>query len=173
MSWSSSRIPLPSSTKLAQADGMPRNAKILIVDDNIAEATLTRLGLQAGRIGCSIEHVTDGYTGIYRLKEAARTGRPYDIVILDVNMPGISGCETLDIIRNTVEIAETYVAILTSLRCRTDCPRDLYLCHDKKADIYLHKETSLDDFDVELMQLRAAYEQHRTNQNVDCNSGDI
>jgi CheY-like chemotaxis protein len=137
------------------------NARILIIDDNVAEATLTKLTLQAGKIGCSIEHVTNGYMGIDRLKEATRTERPYHIVILDVQMPGISGCETLEIIRKTDEIADTYVAILTSLKCKTDCPRDLFLCHEKKADIYLHKETTLEDFEAELIQLKADYENQK------------
>nr|WP_024079524.1 response regulator [Magnetospirillum gryphiswaldense]CDK98497.1 conserved protein of unknown function, containing signal transduction response regulator\ len=135
-----------------------QNARILIIDDNVAEATLTKLTLQADRIGYSIEHVTDGYTGIDKLKQAALTERAYHIVIVDVNMPVISGCETLEIIRNTGEIADTYVAILTSLQCKTDCPRDLYLCHAKKADIYLHKKTTLDDFEAELLQLKTDYE---------------
>ncbi|CAA7622708.1 conserved hypothetical protein [Candidatus Terasakiella magnetica] len=138
-----------------------QNARILIIDDNVAEATLTKLTLQADRIGYSIEHVTDGYTGIDKLKQAALTDDAYHIVILDVNMPIISGCETLGIIRNTGEIADTYVAILTSLQCKTDCPRDLYLCHKKKADIYLHKETTLDDFEAELIRLKTDFEERR------------
>jgi CheY-like chemotaxis protein len=138
-----------------------QNARILIIDDNVAEATLTKLTLQADRIGYSIEHVTDGYTGIDKLKQAALTERAYHIVIVDVNMPVISGCETLEIIRNTGEIADTYVAILTSLQCKTDCPRDLYLCHAKKADIYLHKKTTLDDFEMELLQLKTDYEERK------------
>ncbi|WP_043744195.1 response regulator [Paramagnetospirillum magneticum] len=148
-----------------------QNARILIIDDSVAEATLTKLTLQADRIGCSIEHVTDGYTGIDKLKQAALTDRAYHIVILDVNMPVISGCETLEIIRNTGEIADTYVAILTSLQCKTDCPRDLFLCHAKKADIYLHKETTLDDFEAELIQLKTDYEERR--QIAAINSKDI
>ncbi|WP_043745209.1 response regulator [Paramagnetospirillum magneticum] len=152
---------------------MSQNARILIIDDNVAEATLTRLTLQAGRIGCSIEHVTDGYTGIDRLKEAVQTTRPYDMVILDVNMPLISGCETLEIIRDTAYIAEIYVAILTSLRCGTDCPRDLYLCSMKKADIYLQKEMILDDFNAEILRLKAEYDRRRKSRRPTTESRDI
>jgi CheY-like chemotaxis protein len=142
---------------------MTQDAKILIIDDRADDAALTIAGLREIGIGHSIEHVTDGHTGIKKINDAANELSPYDIVILDIEMPIISGCETLEIIRNSDGIAGTYVAILTLLKCKANCQRNLFLCHKKKADIYLHKAMTIEDFEVELTELKKHYNERKLN----------
>lgn len=66
--------------------------RILVVDDNeinilIAKRILTTWGLQ-------IDFVSDGYQAI-----EAITTKKYDLVLMDIQMPGINGFETTTIIR--------------------------------------------------------------------------
>ncbi len=142
-----------------KASKMPHAAKILIVDDDVAEATLTRLTLQAVQIGDHIEHARDGHTGLSRMNEAAQAGVPFNIVILDIEMPGLNGCETLDKIRATDALNATFVAIFTSLICADQCPRNSNACA-KKADIYLHKEADIGEFEMEIGKILSAYRNH-------------
>jgi PAS domain S-box-containing protein len=68
------------------------NKRILIVDDNqinilVAQRILTKWGL-------NIDHVTDGYQAIEMIAK-----NKYDLVLMDIHMPGIDGYETTTIIR--------------------------------------------------------------------------
>lgn len=65
-----------------------RSPKVLVVDDNainrrIAVAFLTRLGLQA-------EEAEDGLGALAKLEAS-----DFDVVLLDISMPGMSGEEVL------------------------------------------------------------------------------
>lgn len=70
--------------------------RVLVVDDNeinilIAKRILTTWGLQ-------IDFVADGYKAI-----EAITSQKYDLVLMDIQMPGITGFETTTIIRGMEE----------------------------------------------------------------------
>ena len=60
----------------------------MIVDDEPNICRMLRRNLQSG--GHLIESYTDPQDGLQRLKE-----RPFDVVITDLRMPGVSGMELL------------------------------------------------------------------------------
>ena len=67
------------------------NARILLVEDNpvnmmIASATLAQWGVD-------VAEARDGRMAIEAVHEAARRGRPFDLVLMDVQMPVMSGHE--------------------------------------------------------------------------------
>ncbi|MBS0353128.1 MAG: response regulator [Proteobacteria bacterium] len=70
----------------------PEQKKVLVVDDNainrrIAVAFLTRLGLQT-------QEAADGPTALERLNSGS-----FDVVLLDISMPGMSGQDVLAVLR--------------------------------------------------------------------------
>lgn len=74
------------------SDRSPEQKKVLVVDDNainrrLAVAFLNRLGLQA-------QEAADGPMALERLAAGA-----FDIVLLDISMPGMSGEEVLAVLR--------------------------------------------------------------------------
>ena len=64
--------------------------KVLLVDDEYIVRDATQAQLQS--FGLSVNTVNDGYTAIKVFKEDYKT---FTVIILDVNMPGIDGIQTL------------------------------------------------------------------------------
>jgi CheY-like chemotaxis protein len=89
--------PLPrkeeSSGELIMGHG-----RVLIMDDepvirNIAEATLDRLGY-------SVLAVDDGQKALDAYQAAMQDGNPFDVVILDITVPGgMGGVETMELLK--------------------------------------------------------------------------
>lgn len=72
----------------------PQNSKFLVVDDfatmrKIIKKVLTELGYT------NIEEAEDGKPAFQLLTKAAEANVPFDIVISDWNMPGMSGLDLL------------------------------------------------------------------------------
>jgi two-component system, OmpR family, KDP operon response regulator KdpE len=112
--------------------------KILVIDDDpqirrAMRATLTAHGYQ----------VADAKTGESGLDEL-RAGT-YDLVLLDVNMPGISGLETCRLIRSTSEIAIIMLTVSNS-------EKDKVNALDAGADDYITKPFSMPEL---LARIRA------------------
>jgi CheY-like chemotaxis protein len=60
--------------------------KLLVVDDNAAEAYLVLYALEASPRPAKLHRAKDAIEGLQMLGETA-----FDLVILDVNLPGLSG----------------------------------------------------------------------------------
>lgn len=68
------------------------NIKILVVEDNKINQMITRKILNKMNLYCDV--VDNGETAVERVKEVQ-----YDVVLMDIHMPGISGLEATKIIR--------------------------------------------------------------------------
>jgi two-component system, OmpR family, copper resistance phosphate regulon response regulator CusR len=100
--------------------------KILLVEDDPQISSFVKLGLEQN--DCSVEVAYDGTFG-----ERLTLNKKYDVIILDVIIPGISGFELCKRIRNNN--IKTPVLMLTSL----DSTEDKVLGFDSGADDYLLK----------------------------------
>ncbi len=71
--------------------------RILIVDDDSG----TRHALQATLLSCGYQTSTTGFgrQALILLADAEDAGRPYDLVLTDLRMPGMSGIELIRAIR--------------------------------------------------------------------------
>ncbi len=86
--------PQTIATSPLHSAAQPMAGRVLLAEDNpvnalVAEAVLARLGLQV----CT---VTDGARAV---EEATRAPRPYDLVLMDCQMPGLDGFEATAQIR--------------------------------------------------------------------------
>lgn len=70
--------------------------KILIADDNKTSRKLLELAF-IGKAEC--EFAGTGVEALHAYSEAESDGRPFDLIILDVLMPGMDGLEVLKRIR--------------------------------------------------------------------------
>ena len=84
----------------------------LVVDDNALNLEIFRETLESWRIDVAL--VSSGAAGIDRLRAAARAGKPFDLLLLDVVMPGMDGFETARRIRAEGLCARTRVVMLSS-----------------------------------------------------------
>jgi len=98
-----------------------RGVRILVVDDNKTNRTILVKMLES--FGCSAEAVEDGAEALQILKRAVHKEKLFDLVLLDMQMPEMSGEETLRTIKNDPEIKDVAVIILTSLGVRGDAAR--------------------------------------------------
>lgn len=88
------------------APALEREAKILIIDDS---PTSIRLVSHFVRDMGHVHFATRGDSGLKMAIEL----QP-DIILLDVEMPGIDGLETCSLIRNTPELADVPVIFITA-----------------------------------------------------------
>ncbi|MEO5757866.1 MAG: PAS domain-containing protein, partial [Mesorhizobium sp.] len=88
-------------------------ARVLIVDDNaVNRAILTEQMTSWTFDSCAAE---SGAEGLKVLIAAAAYDVPVDCVVLDYQMPGMSGAEMARIVRNTAGLADTPIIMLTSV----------------------------------------------------------
>ncbi|UVK56590.1 PAS-domain containing protein [Mesorhizobium sp. AR02] len=88
-------------------------ARVLIVDDNaVNRAILTEQMTSWTFDSCAAE---SGAEGLKVLIAAAAYGVPVDCVVLDYQMPEMSGAEMARIVRNTEGLADTPIIMLTSV----------------------------------------------------------
>lgn len=87
--------------------------KILIADDHFLIRQFVRNTLQEAKI-TNIQTAADGNEAIDLIQKAYDAKQAYDVVLLDWNMPTISGLEVLSYFRAKTEYADTAFVMLTA-----------------------------------------------------------
>ena len=113
--------------------------RILVVDDDPQIRRVMRVSLTAQ--GYEVDDVTNGEAALDRLRE-----RTADLVLLDMNMPGMGGLETCRAMRADSEIA----IIMLTVR---DTEADKVAALDAGADDYVTKPFNMPEL---LARIRAA-----------------
>src|SRR5262249_20923650 len=113
----------------AEAAERSTMSAVLIVDDNAADRALLRTIL--GRAGYSVFDVAKGQDAI----QSARVVRPH-VIILDVNLPDLSGLDVCRAIRADRELSTIPVLMLTVRHDDTDVVAGL----EAGADDYVAKD---------------------------------
>ena len=112
--------------------GLASPRQILIIDDEPEIRTLSRCGLQAEELQCD-----EAASGPEALQAASE--KHYDLALLDIDMPGMSGLEVLKHLRKTPP-APNFKIIMCSGRASADEMAQLLVAG---ADDYLSKPFSL------------------------------
>jgi PAS domain S-box-containing protein len=68
-------------------------ARILVTDDN--EANQKLIGLRLGRAGAEVVTAHNGREALDRTRESIEQGRPFDAIIMDMQMPVLDGYEAV------------------------------------------------------------------------------
>ena len=119
---------------------MPDNARelqVLLVDDNPADVRLVAEAFDKCRYPHHLYTTKDGLDAIAfvtKLKPFERVPRP-DLVIVDLNMPGIDGYSVLAAIKRT----EEFHAIPVIMFSTSDDPADVKKAYDLYANCYIVK----------------------------------
>ena len=116
---------------------MSTPVRVLLVEDNPGDADLTRETLEAGRLHLEIDVVVDGEQALdYLLQRPPYAGKPMpDLVLLDLNLPRISGREVLEEIRRQPRLRKVPIVILTS----SDAEQDIVRSYELGANCYVTK----------------------------------
>jgi len=88
----------PSESPLVQAQVTPQGGRVLLMDDDEAIRRSAAALLQ--RIGMDVVTVDEGGDAVRAYAEARRANRPFDLVILDLTVPGgMGGREAVEKLR--------------------------------------------------------------------------
>jgi CheY-like chemotaxis protein len=104
---------------------------VLLVEDNRVEAELLDGYLEL--YGLEVECVTDGTFALERLRD--RAGKPPDGLILDLNLPLISGYEILRAIKLDPKLRPRRVIVTSRLKAKNEIDVCMYM----GADAYVQK----------------------------------
>jgi PAS domain S-box-containing protein len=101
--------------------------RVLVVEDNVINRTVITRMLQ--KLGHHVESVEDGETAVRRVQESS-----FDLVLMDINMPGMDGLQATRRIRNLPPsiaqipiVAVTASAMMDDRRDCLDCGMNDYL----------------------------------------------
>ncbi|MDP2875017.1 MAG: response regulator [Holophaga sp.] len=111
--WFTARIAKStrSQRKLLLSENL-RGKRALVVDDN-ANARLV-LGRLLGNMSFSVDQVDSGKAAISAVDRAAAHGEPYDLVLLDWQMPGMDGIETAKHLRALPLVTSPHLVMVTA-----------------------------------------------------------
>jgi len=105
------------ATPVSQLAGM----RALVVDDNRINRMVVREIIAAH--GADVAEADSGLTALDELKSARHGGRPFDLMILDCQMPDMDGFKVVQQLRGGTERDETVVLMLTSNDLHIQVPR--------------------------------------------------
>ncbi|HEV2688847.1 MAG TPA: response regulator [Bryobacteraceae bacterium] len=109
------------------------NIEVLLVEDNPGDVRLTELMLEATGIPHRLTVVTDGQQALERLFNSAMP-KP-GLMLLDLNLPRISGLKILECLRQDRSFDSIIVAILSS----SSAEKEMRRSHELGAMAYLEK----------------------------------
>jgi CheY-like chemotaxis protein len=118
---------------------------ILLVEDDQVDVMNVKRAFEKNRIANPLHVAPDGLEGL-RMLRAGEVPRDRRIVLLDLNMPRMSGIEFLRELRADPDLASTPVVVLTT----SDDERDKIRAYDLNVAGYLLKPVTFLNF-VEVM----------------------
>jgi len=136
---------------------------ILLVEDNEGDIVLTTEALEEGKVANSMSIVRDGWEAIQYLDQNEDEGygdvtKP-DLVLLDINLPKISGHEVLKHIKTTQELKQTPVVMLTTSSDEVDIRKsynnhvNCYITKPVDVDSFIEAISTIEDFWISIVQL--------------------
>jgi two-component system, sensor histidine kinase and response regulator len=87
--------------------------RVLVVDDNQINRQI--LSHQIGAWKMQVGSAASGVEALDRLRAAAEESLPYDLALLDVQMPGMDGFSLAEMIKDDPALATTRIIVLTSV----------------------------------------------------------
>jgi CheY-like chemotaxis protein len=110
---------------------------VLLVDDSEDDRRLIAMLLE--RAGYRVSLAEDGQLGLERALAARESGEPFDVILMDISMPVLDGCEATRRLRASGY--ELPIVALTALSTKEDKQRCL--------------EAGCDDFETKPVRRRA------------------
>ena len=125
-------------------DGTERAIEILLVEDNAGDVRLTKEALLEAKVLTRLHIINDGVAAVEFLKKEGRYGKSPqpDLVLLDLNLPKMSGFEVLAKMKQDATLRAIPVIILTSSNAETDIRK----CYEAQANAYITKPVDIEKY---------------------------
>lgn len=127
-------------------------AIILLVEDDPSDQKLVKVSLQKQRIANELHVASSGEEALDFLYQRGRyqDGAPRpDLILLDLNMPGMGGKEFLRRLKEDKNLRTKPVVILTT----SDSEQDIIDSYNLQASGYVKKPVNLDEFKEVMKQI--------------------
>ena len=131
--------------------------KILLVEDSLADVELTLDALQDAKVANDVTVVRDGAAALEHLR--AHPDNAPDLVILDLNLPRLTGHEVLAAMRADEALRRIPVAVLTTSSAESDVEKsydlgaNCFLTKPVEIEQFIHVVQSIDNFWLGLVRL--------------------
>ncbi len=94
--------------------------RILLVEDNLLDARATLRALDKLAHPHETEHLVDGSEALASLAQHAGSDSTLDLILLDLNAPGVRGLDVLQAIESEPDLRHVPVVILSTSDNQTD-----------------------------------------------------
>jgi two-component system chemotaxis response regulator CheY len=121
---------------------------LIIEDDSSTRKILINWLSDFGRVASA----PDGEEGVDLFEASLISGFPYDLICLDINMPGINGHQALERIRESEEKAGASYSKVLMITANSDS-RNVMTAYKNQCDGYIVKPLSKVTFMEELKKL--------------------
>ncbi len=117
---------------------------VLLVEDDPGDVLIAREAMAAGQLSTSLEVVTDGVEAIayLRRENGFKDARRPDLILLDLNLPRMSGHEVLAEVKNDPLLRRIPVVVLTTSQTHEDIARS----YELHASVHVSKPVDFDEF---------------------------
>ena len=138
-------------------NGTGRPTAILLIEDSLADIELTLDALGDAKVANVVTVIRDGAAAMVHLRSPEHA-LP-DLIILDLNLPRMSGHEVLAAMRGVEELRRIPVAVLTTSILDADVVRtyelggNCFLTKPVDIDEFLHVVEAIDDFWLNTVRL--------------------
>jgi CheY-like chemotaxis protein len=117
---------------------------IVVVEDNPADAEILRIALAREDAGVEMTHLKSGaavlqYFGVGDLTVESDASGGCDLIILDLNLPEISGFDVLEQMRATEHLKSIPIIVMSG----SGNPEEISHCHRLGATSYIQKSSQL------------------------------
>ena len=123
---------------------MPKEVRILLIEDNEGDIVLTIEALRQAKIRNQIDVVRDGEEAILFLRKEGLHSNAHtpDIIFLDINLPKIDGTAILAIVKKDELLKSIPVIMLTT----SDAEKDIMKSYNNHANCYVTKPVDMSKF---------------------------
>ena len=126
---------------------------IVMIEDDEGHARLIEKNVRRAGVNNQIIPFADGNSALDFLLGKDRSGEAninrYDLILLDLNLPDMSGIDILQKIKTNIHTKRLPVVILTT----TDDEREIQRCYDLGANVYITKPLNYESFANAIRQL--------------------
>ncbi len=121
-----------------------RPLTVLLVEDDPGDVLIAREAMAAGQLDTTLEVVTDGVEAIayLRRENGYKDARRPDLILLDLNLPRMSGHEVLAEVKKDPALRRIPVVVLTTSQAHEDIARS----YELHASVHVSKPVDFDDF---------------------------
>ena len=121
-----------------------RPARIVLVEDEVSDVLFMKKAFERGRLDFEVVDCSSGPALLEYLRDSAARNEPPDVVLLDLNLPEMTGLEILSELRNGEVYPNLVVIVLTS----SSYQREVTELYAAGANAFVTKPARLADLDT-------------------------